>query len=104
MEYYPRAVEQLPPDAPKLRGMSMSCFVNADHAGLGHMLVTYLGPHLVHFVPTVWYSKQQNMVESSTLGSEFIAIKTAVKHSAIAHHIIHARHWLMGVLELQRNV
>jgi hypothetical protein len=32
----------------------------------------------VQSVPKVWYSKRQNTVESSTFGSEFIAMKTAV--------------------------
>ena len=29
--------------------------------------------------PIIWYSKRQNTVESSTFGSEFIALKTATK-------------------------
>jgi hypothetical protein len=29
--------------------------------------------------PIIWYSKRQNTVESSTFGSEFVAMKTAVE-------------------------
>ena len=29
--------------------------------------------------PIVWYSKRQNTVESSTFGSEFVAMKTAIE-------------------------
>jgi hypothetical protein len=32
----------------------------------------------INRAPTLWYSKRQNTVESSTFGSEFIAAKTAV--------------------------
>ena len=27
----------------------------------------------------IWYSKRQNVVESSTFGSEFVAMKTAIE-------------------------
>ena len=30
--------------------------------------------------PIVWYSKRQNTVETSTFGSEFIAMRSAVEH------------------------
>ena len=31
--------------------------------------------------PILWYSKRQNTVESSTFGSEFVAMKTAVEQT-----------------------
>jgi hypothetical protein len=33
----------------------------------------------VNKAPISWYSKWQNTVESSTFGSEFVAMKTAVE-------------------------
>ena len=33
----------------------------------------------VNHAPVVWYSKRQNTVETSTFGSEFIAMKTAME-------------------------
>ena len=33
----------------------------------------------VNRAPIIWYSKRQNTVETSTFGSEFIAMKTAVE-------------------------
>jgi hypothetical protein len=33
----------------------------------------------VNKAPISWYSKRQNTVESSTFGSEFVAMKTAVE-------------------------
>jgi hypothetical protein len=33
----------------------------------------------VQRTPVIWYSKRQNTVESSTFGSEFVAMKTAVE-------------------------
>jgi hypothetical protein len=58
----------------------MTCFVDADYAG---DLVTrrsrtgvliFLNRSLI-----LWYSKRQNSVESSTFGSEFMALKTAAE-------------------------
>jgi len=30
--------------------------------------------------PVVWFLKRQNIIESSTFGSKFIALKTAIDH------------------------
>jgi len=81
-EYYPGAREVTPPNAPEQRGkmVSMSCFVDADHAGCRVTRRSHTG--IVIFVnraPILWYSKRQNTVETSTFGSEFIALKTAVE-------------------------
>ncbi len=81
LEYYPGAMEQVPPNAPELRGKSltMSCFVDADLAGCHATCRSHTGVLIyLNCAPIVWYSKRQNTVESSTFGSEFIAMKTAI--------------------------
>lgn len=81
-EYYPDATEAIPLDMPQPRGNSvcMSCFEDADHAGDTVTRRSHTG--LIIFVnraPILWYSKKQNTVETSTFGSEFIAMKQAVE-------------------------
>ncbi len=81
-EYYPGACEAIPPDAPEVRGqsVSMSCFVDADHAGCRVTRRSHTGVLIfVNRAPILWYSKRQNTVEASTFGSEFIAAKIAVE-------------------------
>ena len=81
-EYYPDAAEPVPPKAPELLGkaMTMTCFVDADHAGCHETRRSHTG--IIIFLqkaPIIWYSKRQNTVESSSFGSEFVAMKTAIK-------------------------
>jgi Reverse transcriptase (RNA-dependent DNA polymerase) len=81
-EYYPDAQEAIPLNAPEPRGNSvtMSCFVDADHAGCRVTRRSHTGIIIyVQGAPIIWYSKRQNTVESSTFGSEFIAMKTAIE-------------------------
>ena len=82
-EYYPGACEAaVPPDAPEVRGqpVSMSCFVDADHAGCRVTRRSHTGVLIfINRAPILWYSKRQNTVEASTFGSEFIAAKIAVE-------------------------
>jgi hypothetical protein len=81
-EYYPNAHEPEPPRAPELRGNSVTttCFVDADHAGCRETRRSHTG--IIIFLqkaPITWYSKRQNTVESSTFGSEFVAMKIAIE-------------------------
>lgn len=79
-EFYPDAEEPMPPDMPEPRGNSVKvgCYVDADHAGnlmtrRSHSgIFIYLNNALVQ-----WFSKRQNTVESSSFGSEFIALRIA---------------------------
>ena len=80
-EFYPDAAEAIPHDAPMECGNSVvtSCFVDADHAGCKVMRRLHTGVILfVNKAPILWYSKRQNTVETSTFGSEFCAMKTAI--------------------------
>ena len=58
----------------------MHCFVHAAHAGNTVTRRSQTGLLLfVNRAPIVWFSKWQNTIETSTFGSEFIAMKTAVE-------------------------
>ena len=78
--------EELPPRMPEPRGRSvkMSVFVDADHAGNKVTRRSHTGVLIfLQNALTVWYLKRQNTVESSTFGSEFVAMRIA-KDMAIA--------------------
>jgi hypothetical protein len=58
----------------------ISGFVDADHAGDKVTRRSHTGIILFcNRAPIVWYSKQQNTVETSTFGSQFIAARIAVE-------------------------
>jgi hypothetical protein len=76
-EFYPGAEEAIPQDMPETRGCSVvtSCFVDSDHAGCRLTQQSHTGVLIfVSNAPILWYSKRQNTVESSTFGSEFVAV------------------------------
>lgn len=79
-EFYGDVVEELPPNMPEPRGQAVdiTCFVDADHAG--NLVTRRSHTGILIFVqgaPIVWYSKKQNTVESSSFGSEFVALRIA---------------------------
>ena len=82
-DFYRDASEQIPNDMPSPRGHAVSthCFVDADHASNTVTrrsqtgILIFLSKSLI-----VWYSKQQNTMETSTFGSEFIAMRMVVEH------------------------
>jgi hypothetical protein len=72
-ELNPGASEEVPPGAPECRGktLTMTCYVDADHAGCHTTCRSQSGILIfVNRAPILWYSKQQNTVETSTFGSE----------------------------------
>ena len=96
LEFYPDAKEEEPPNAPELCGceVHMTCFVDADHAGCRETQRSHTGIIIyMQRTPVVWYSERQNTVESSTFGSEFVAMKTAVKQVEALRYKL----WMMGV-------
>jgi hypothetical protein len=81
-DFYPDAVEPIPSNAPEARGpeVQINCFVDADHAGNRVTRRSHTGVLIFcNKAPIVWYSKRQNTVETSTFGSEFIALKIATE-------------------------
>ena len=79
---YPDSIDELPPDMPQPLGKSINinAFVDADHAGNVVTRRSHIGIIIYcNMAPIIWYSKRQNTVESSTFGSEFIALKICVE-------------------------
>ena len=67
--------------APRGQTVSTHCFVDSDHAANTVTRRSQTGLLLfVNRAPVTWFSKTQNTVETSTFGSEFIAMKNAVEH------------------------
>jgi hypothetical protein len=79
-EFYPEASDEAPPNMPEPRGnpVVIATYVDANHAGnlanrRSHTsILIYVNNALIH-----WYSKRQNTVESSSFGSEFVALRIA---------------------------
>ena len=81
-EFYPNAREAIPSDMPEPRGKEVvtSCFVDADHAGCKATRRSHTGVVLmVNRAPIMFYSKRQSTVETSTFGSEIVALRIAIE-------------------------
>lgn len=79
-DFYGELEEELPPKMPPSLGQSVriSCFVDANHAGNAVTRRSHTGILIfVQNTPIIWFSKKQNTVESSTFGSEFVALRVA---------------------------
>ena len=83
-DFYRDVKEQIPSDMPEPRGepIQMTTFVDSDHAGDKVTRRSRTGVLIyLNRSPIVWYSKKQNSIETSSFGSEFTAMKTAVEIS-----------------------
>ena len=79
-DFYGDVREELPPKMPKPLGkpVCISCFVDANHAGNVITRRSHTGVLIyVQNAPIIWFSKRQNTVESSSFGSEFVALRIA---------------------------
>ena len=79
-DFYGDVVEDLPPGIPEPLGKSVhtTCFVDADHAGNVVTRQSHTGVLIyVMNAQIIWFSKKQKTFESSTFGSEFVAMKIA---------------------------
>lgn len=79
-DFYGDLAEELPPRMPTPRGnaVDITCFVDANHAG--NVVTRRSQTGILIFVqnaPIIWHSKKQNTVESSSFGSEFVALRAA---------------------------
>ena len=80
---YESLKEELPLNMPTAHGRSftMRVFVDADHAG--DLITRRSRTGFIVFLngaPIYWFSKRQNSVETSTFGSEFVAMKQATEY------------------------
>jgi len=81
-DFYKDVKEQVPPDSPEPRGQAvdLTAFVDSDHAGDTVTRRSRTGIFLfIQNAPIVWFSKKQTSIETSSFGSEFSAMKTAVE-------------------------
>ena len=79
-DFYGDTCKELPPNMPQPKGkvVNISCFVDGNHAGNAITRQSLTG--IIIFVqnaPIIWFSKRQNTVESSSFGSEFVALRAA---------------------------
>jgi hypothetical protein len=80
---YGTCSEELPPNAPTPRGIgfTMRAFVDSDHAGDSVTRRSRTGfIILLNSAPIYWFSKKQTSVETSSFGSEFIAMKQCCEY------------------------
>ena len=80
---YGECKEELPSNMPESRGIgfTMRSFVDSDHAG--DMITRRSRTGFIIFLnssPIFWYSKKQTSIETSSFGSEFIAMKQCCEH------------------------
>ena len=95
-DFYRDTKEPVPGDmpAPRGQGASTHCFVDSDHAANTVTRCSQTGLLLfVNRAPVIWFSRRQNTVETSTFGSEFIAMKTAVEHIEALRYKL----WMFGI-------
>jgi hypothetical protein len=79
-DFYGDVQEELPIKMPEPLGypVTMSVFVDANHAG--NVVTHHLHTGILIFLqstPVMWHSRCQNTVETSTFGSEFVALRAA---------------------------
>jgi len=82
-DFYGKLKEDIPPNAPKPRGKEfiMREFVDASHADNKVNRRSRTGfIVMLNNAPVYWFSKKQGGVETSSFGSEFIAMKTACEY------------------------
>jgi hypothetical protein len=79
-EFYGDVEEEMPPKMPEPLGspVTISAFVDANHAGNVVTRRSHTGILIyLQNTPIIWHSRRQNTVETSTFGSEFVALRNA---------------------------
>jgi hypothetical protein len=95
-EFYRDAREDHPNNAPLPRGMpvQINTFIDAGHARNKITRRSHTGVLIyLNKSPIIWYSKSQRTVETSTFGSEFVALKTGIELIRSLRYKLH----MMGV-------
>ena len=81
--YATASKEELPPNMPEPRGQSMrmTCYVDSDHAGDTVTRRSRTGFIVfLQSAPIYWLSKKQTSIETSSFGSEFVAMKQCTEY------------------------
>ena len=81
-EFYPDAMEPIPDNAPEARGKPVQINLFCDAARATCLITRRSTTGIIIFLngmPILWYSKWQNTLESSTFGSEFMALHIAIE-------------------------
>lgn len=82
-DFYPDMKDPLPDDAPKPLGLELliSAYVDADHAGDKSNRRSRSGfIIMLNMAPVYWFTKKQTVVETSSFGSEFIAMRQCCEY------------------------
>jgi hypothetical protein len=78
--FYDHLEEELPPKMPEALGIPVQTYVFVDSNHAGNLITRRSHTGILLFVqnaPILWLSRRQNTVETSTFGSEFVAMRTA---------------------------
>jgi hypothetical protein len=95
-QFYPDTAKAVPTNIPRPRGkiVIVTVYCDADHAGCLVNRRSHFGILIfVNGALVLWYSKRQNTVESSTFGSEFVAMRIAVEQVEGLRNKL----WMMGI-------
>ena len=79
---YHDACEDVPENAPEPRGrpLQLNVYCDSDHATNKITRRSHTGILIfANMAPISWFSKRQNTVESSTFGSEYVALRIAIE-------------------------
>jgi hypothetical protein len=79
-EFYGDVEEEMPPKMPEPLGspVTISVFVDANHAGNVVTRRSHTGILIyLQNTPILWHSRRRNTIETSTFGSEFVALHCA---------------------------
>jgi len=77
------ARENIPKDMPKGRGRGFTILANVDSDHAGDEITRRSRTGFIVFLnnsPIYWFSKKQSGIETSSFGSEFIALKQCCKY------------------------
>ena len=80
-EFYGDVTEEIPVNAPEQlgKGVEITSWVDADHTGDKLTRRSHTGILIfLNSAPIIWYSKRQATIESSTFGSEVVALRTSL--------------------------
>jgi hypothetical protein len=79
-QFYEGIEEATPANAPPPRGQAVSINMFCDAAHATDLITRRSTTGIIFFLfntPIIWYAKRQNTIESSTFGSEFVALRIA---------------------------